>query len=61
MGFSAAVVPVNTPQVEGIALLRAGSISHALRLVGLVEGPSHVVPNVTRSSPRAAALGGRDL
>ena len=61
MGFSAAVVPVNTPQVEGIALLRAGSISHALRLVGLVEGPTHAVPNATRTSPRAAAPGGRNL
>ena len=61
MGFGAAVVPANTPQVDGIALLRAGSISHALRLVGLVDGPSHAVPNVTRSSPRAAAPGGRHL
>jgi len=37
MGFAAAIVPTNTPAVDGIALLRARTIGHALELVGLAE------------------------
>ena len=37
MGFAAAIVPTNTPAVDGITLLRARTIGHALELVGLAE------------------------
>ncbi len=56
MGFAAAVVPVNTPQVDGIALLRARSIAHALELVGLT-GTSGADPSAVTRPPRVAALG----
>lgn len=35
LGFAAAVVPTNTPDVAGIQLLRAGSIGEALQHVGI--------------------------
>ena len=49
MGFATAVVPTNTPAVEGIALLRAGTIGHALELVGLSRA-SHPA-NGSRTPP----------
>ena len=54
MGFAAAVVPTNTPDVEGIALLRAGSIAHALQLVGMSRA-SHPASGARTGSPPSPA------
>ena len=36
LGFARAVVPTTTPEVEGIALLRVGSVVEALDAAGLL-------------------------
>jgi hypothetical protein len=38
MGFARALVPASTPQVAGIQLLRAATITEALAAVGLAGG-----------------------
>jgi DNA repair protein RadA/Sms len=51
LGFRRAVVPVSTPPIEGVELLRAGSIDEALHLAGLVEGRGmRLVPNGRRTA-----------